>query len=172
MSVENQNPFINCPEQPEQPERAESMTAEPFKGLLDRDYERVVSTAGQGQGADTVVDQPILNSFRGSVSSDRLRHENAVQSGGLAHWRHDTPKQQRYDDQVLHAGMGRRTEHHIAVQRSAVAYSAPSQTPGMGLEAENLLSFITTGSHSRIEHVAATAPKANEPVLRRDTEAP
>jgi hypothetical protein len=103
----------------------------------------------------------VLNFFRGSVTPDRLHHENAAQHGGLAHWRQNTSKQRSYDDQILHAGMGQPANYNSHAQAVTAAYGASTQSPGMGLEAENLQSFIT-GSHLKVVLPIAPAPKAQQ----------
>jgi len=105
-------------------------------------------------------DQRTFNSLSGRLSSDRVEHENIARHGALAHWRRNTTKQQRYDDQVLHAGMAS-TTGRTTMQHTNVPYAASEQTPGMGLDGENLQSFLTTGTHFLAQPMAQPTASRN-----------
>jgi hypothetical protein len=104
---------------------------------------RAINQTAQDELSDgETIKYPILNFFRGSVSSDRLHHESKSQTGALAHWRCNTSQQRDCDEQILHAGLDGRRNYDRDLQRNASSYGA-SNSPGMGLESENLFSFIT-----------------------------
>jgi len=122
------------------------------EGLLARMYERI-NPAETNTGANY---RP-KNFLRGSVTSDRLRHENEAQHGGMAHWRQNTNKQRDYDDQVLHGGMGLSPRAGSHAQAAAIAYGSSTRSPGMGLEAENFQSFIS-GTYQTVAPAETAQP--------------
>lgn len=107
---------------------------------------------------------PIVNFFRGRVSEDRIKHESDSQNGGLAHWRHNTSKQRDHDEQILHDGVNARTRYDRNVQRTLPGYDTP--TTGMGLEGENLYSFI----RSNRQNVIPLTDNENLPAARSEWE--
>ncbi len=156
MIVENENNQYN-----------EEADNESIEGLQARERERLSASAIDMTDSDSSPQ----NFLRGSVPSDRLRHEYEAQHGALAHWRHNTNKQRDYDDQVLHGGMGqsRRTDGHV--QAAAIAYGASTQSPGMGLESENFQVFIT-GTHQIVQPIATAEPVQSAPAQPQAAEVP
>lgn len=100
-------------------------------------------------GPTSQIEYPILNFFGGSQRTDRVEHENISRRFGLAHWKGGGRDAQSYTDQVEHAGFSPARGSANQVQRSTAGYGTSAQSPGMGLEGENLQSFIT-GSHHKI----------------------
>jgi hypothetical protein len=98
------------------------------------------------QGLTSQMDYPILNFFGGSVRTDRVEHENVSRRSGLARWKRNGRDSHNYTEQVEHAGFRPASGAINQVQRSTAGYGTSTQSPGMGLESENLQSFIT-GSH-------------------------
>jgi len=90
-------------------------------------------------------------------TAERLRHESDSQHGGLAHWRQNTNRQRDYDDQVLHGGMGMPLVKTSPAQAAAIACGTSTRSPGMGLEAENLQSFIS-GSYQAVAPSRSASP--------------
>lgn len=110
-------------------------------------------------GLESQIDYPILNFFAGSVRTDRIEYENSSRRAGLARWKGNSRDSASYADQVMHAGFAPAQATGNQAQRSTGGYGASSQSPGMGLEGENLQSFIT-GSH--LMAVPTAAPRETE----------
>ncbi len=110
-------------------------------------------------GLESQIDYPILNFFAGSVRTDRIEYENSSRRAGLAHWKGNRRDSASYADQVMHAGFAPAQANGNQAQRSTGGYGASSQSPGMGLEGENLQSFIT-GSH--LMAIPTAAPRQIE----------
>ncbi len=106
-----------------------------------------------------------LNFFRGGVTEDRIVHETRSQHGALAHWRHNGSKQSEHDGDILRNGVDPSKRYDRNAQRNLPGYSV--NTAGMGLENENLYSFITRTRQNVIPITAnegAEEPAA-EPVV-------
>lgn len=116
-------------------------------------------------GLESQIDYPILNFFAGSVRTDRIEYENSSRRAGLAHWKGNRRDSASYADQVMHAGFAPAQAIGNQVQRSTGGYGASSQSPGMGLEGENLQSFIT-GSHLMAIPTAAPTETEQRPQER------
>ncbi|MFA7339256.1 MAG: hypothetical protein WC028_20925 [Candidatus Obscuribacterales bacterium] len=116
-------------------------------------------------GLNSQMDYPILNFFGGSVRTDRVEHENTSRRSGIAHWKANGRGAQSYVDQVEHAGFAPAQGSINQVQRSTAGYGTSAQSPGMGLEGENLQSFIT-GSHHKVIPIAQ--PIKTEPMLQSE----
>jgi hypothetical protein len=149
----------------------EEPASTPIAGLLAQEYEPVTCASNDTRNINAGIEYPILNFFRGSVTSDRMRHENAAQHGGLAHWRHNTSKQQDRDDRIIHSGMGQPANYDREAQAAAVRHGSYAQSPGMGLDAENFQSFIT-GSHHKVISTEAASPMVNKSSPKQDVVAP
>jgi hypothetical protein len=106
-------------------------------------------------GLNSQLDYPILNFFGGSVRTDRVEHENVSRRAGLARWNRNIRDTTSYTEQVEHAGFSPARSSSNQAQRSTAGYGTSAQSPGMGLESENLQSFIT-GSH----HIAYQMPSS------------
>ncbi|MDP3508644.1 MAG: hypothetical protein Q8T09_11680 [Candidatus Melainabacteria bacterium] len=106
-------------------------------------------------GLNSQMDYPILNFFGGSVRTDRVEHENVSRRAGLARWNRNIRDTTSYTEQVEHAGFSPARSSSNQAQRSTAGYGVSAQSPGMGLESENLQSFIT-GSH----HIAYQMPSS------------
>lgn len=128
------------------------------KAEFDRPDEAANVTA-IALGVESQIDYPILNFFAGSVRTDRIEYENSSRRAGLAHWKGNRRDSASYADQVMHAGFAPARSNGNQAQRSTGGYGASSQSPGMGLEGENLQSFITGAHHMAI---ATTAPRQIE----------
>lgn len=109
-------------------------------------------------GPTSQMDYPILNFFGGSLRTDRVAHENNSRRSGLTHWKGGGRDAQSYTDQVEHAGFSPARGSANQAQRSTAGYGTSAQSPGMGLESENLQSFIT-GSHKVIPIAMPTEPE-------------
>lgn len=107
-------------------------------------------------GLNSQMDYPILNFFGGSVRTDRVEHENVSRRAGLARWNRNSRDTSSYAEQVEHAGFSPARSSSNQAQRSTAGYGTSAQSPGMGLEGENLQSFIT-GSHHLALPVATEA---------------
>jgi len=105
------------------------------------------------------MDYPILNFFGGSLRTDRVAHENNSRRSALTHWKGGGRDAQSYTDQVEHAGYSSSRGSGRQAQRSTAGYGTSAQSPGMGLEGENLQSFIT-GSHKIIPIAMPTESEA------------
>jgi hypothetical protein len=111
------------------------------------------------------MDYPILNFFGGSVRTDRVEHENVSRRSGLDRWKRNGRDSHNYTEQVEHAGFRPASAAKNQVQRSTAGYGTSAQSPGMGLEGENLQSFIT-GSHHKV--IPLAQPIETEPMLQSE----
>ena len=111
-----------------------------------------------GLGLESQIEYPILNFFGGSVHSDRIEHENSSRRAGMARWNRNSRDATSYAEQVEHAGFSPARSSSNQVQRSTAGYGVSAQSPGMGLESENLQSFIT-GAHHMVIPIASARPE-------------
>lgn len=119
-------------------------------------------------GLNSQMDYPILNFFGGSVRTDRVEHENVSRRAGLARWNRNSRDASSYAEQVEHAGFSPARSSSNQAQRSTAGYGTSAQSPGMGLEGENLQSFIT-GSHHLALPVATAAATQTESMPQSDS---
>lgn len=137
-------------------EMSEKNTSEKVKAL------KAYTRFGNQTYDETKIDHSQFNKLIGKVSADRQQHETTSNHNGIAHWRRNTTKQQHYDDQVMHAGMFAPGSRNVSRQGEEMyktgSHVMPVNTPGMGLDAENLVSFMTTGTHSIVAVPEETAP--------------
>lgn len=121
-----------------------------------------LSASAADSGRPGMAELTHQNFYRGQVTEDRLRHESAAHQGGLARWKVHTNNQRKYDDQLLHAGMGQPTRPKMQVMAEKVAFGHANDNPGMGLEKENLQCFIT-GSYQIVPlpHAEAASQQHN-----------
>ncbi|MBP9093448.1 hypothetical protein KBI23_20680 [bacterium] len=110
-------------------------------------------------GLTSQIDYPILNFFGGSVRTDRVEHENVSRRAGLARWNRNSRDASSYTQQVEHAGFTPARSLSNQAQRSTAGYGTSAQSPGMGLECENLQSFISGAQHTVIP-IASARPEA------------
>ncbi len=132
------------------------------EALSNQSYEDVSAI---DLGLTSQMDYPILNFFGGSVRTDRVEHENISRRSGIARWKPNGRGAQSYIDQVEHAGFAPARGSTNQVQRSTAGYGTSAQSPGMGLEGENLQSFIT-GSHHKV--IPLVQPIETEPMLQSE----
>jgi hypothetical protein len=137
-------------------------------GFVDREYQRTSAGPLEDLVTKAAIKYPILNFFGGSVTTDRVRHENAAHNGGLKHWRHNTSKQREEDDHLSHINRSGNTDYDMVVPHSAKSYDSASHSTGMGLEGGNLHSFITTGSHYKIVPLDPALQAEDEPSVQPD----
>ena len=142
-------------------ELAQRGDTELASGYIDREYARVCAASEKDQGTMPTLKYPILNFFGGTVTSDRHRHENAAQHGGLKYWRNNTSKQRVEDNALLHLNASGRVDYDIQAPQAVNAYGAAQLSTGMGLEEENLHSFITTGTHYKVIPIVPPEPLKN-----------
>jgi len=133
-----------------------------ISGLIEREYERISSLLSGGQRTQKASEYPILNFLRGSVTETRQSHENAARRGAIVYWRRNTARQQDYEDQILHSGMASQSNHNNRLQQIGVSQRSHLQEPGMGLDNENLYSFIVN-SRQKFVPVAVEKPQENVP---------
>jgi len=136
---------------------AQSGNTELAGGFIDREYKRVCAALENVQEAMAKTQYPILNFFLGTVTTDRLRHENAAQHGGLSHWRDNASPYRQADNVLMHTNTFGRVDYDLPVPKTVCSYSAAEQSTGMGLDGQNLQSFIT-GTHTKVVPAIAVRP--------------
>jgi len=142
---------------------AQSGNTELAGGFIDREYKRICAALEKVQVSITKAEYPILNFLQGTVTTDRLRHENAAQQGGLTHWR-QTPSRQSHGDNVLQLNRTGRVDYDLPVPKTVCAYAAADRSTGMGLDGENLRSFVT-GAHNKVVPEISSRLEKSPPTL-------
>jgi len=142
---------------------AQSGNTELAGGFIDREYKRICAALEKVQVAMTKAEYPILNFLQGTVTTDRLRHENAAQQGGLAHWRESTSRQGQGDN-VLQLNRTRRVDYDMPVPKTVCSFAAADRSTGMGLDGENLRSFVTS-SHCKVVPEISSQLEKTAPTL-------
>jgi len=126
-------------------------------GFIDREYAKHCARPAEDQTEEQTTKYPIVNFLGGTIPTDRQRHENTAEHGGLKHWRSNTSKQRADDDLITHIDKYGRVNYDIDAPAIADSYRAAEQSTGMGLEVENLASFIT-GTRHKIVTIAPNLP--------------
>jgi len=136
----------------------QSGNTELASGFIDREYKRVCAALENVQKSMKSSEYPIVNFFLGTVTTDRLRHENAAQHGGLTHWRNNTSKQ-RQEDNVLQLNAFGHVDYDMPAPQTVSAFTAADRSTGMGLDGENLRSFITGTNHKIVPEISSRFEK-------------
>jgi hypothetical protein len=140
-------------------------------GFIDREYKKVCAALEKVQESIPTIKYPILNFFRGAVTTDRLHHETAARNGGLQHWCNNASAQGHQDNRFLRNTLVDHPDYDQHVPQTANVYAAADRSTGMGLESENLQSFIT-GTQFKV--VPAVSAKSSDNVfpVQSDSVAP
>lgn len=152
-------------------EDAQHGDTELASGFIDREYNKICAAIEKVQEIIPSIKYPIFNFFRGAVTTDRLHHETAARNGGLQHWCNSATAQGRPDDRFVRNNVVDNVDYDQHVPQATNAYAAADRSTGMGLEGENLQSFLTTGTHykvvpivaPRVENVFPVQPVSAEP---------
>jgi len=115
--------------------------------LTASECEDILSAICPVDSMQAVMDYPILNFLRGSVTTERMRHEVSAEHGAMAHWLHNTSKEKDCGDHINKANLGRQTQSQKLSPPNAANCGASQHSTGMGLDSANFQSFMT-GSHA------------------------